>query len=267
MNPSSLFARDHPTACMQAPLQALDARRALRAVVEHDRIPGQGKVFAQALELALRMEHQFLEPDFDIASHEVRGTATGFHILSPHFAEHAQVLAGSKPGLAPGEHRVARIPDQMNEVRLRQERCDLRHQEHVARRFLAVARLALALRIHGIEAAQPGGDGKRVDRLEPAPQQILVESEIRPVGNRDTVCGDRFEEALPDGFVRALQHRDRADERGLRRNRDLRVAIEHHRQERGPRSWAADDDRQRASARPLLRGVGRSARVCACAAR
>src|SRR6266540_5182873 len=97
------------------------------------------------------MEHQSLEPDFDIASHEIRRTATGFHVLSPHFAEHAQVLAGSEPGLAPGEHGVARIADQMNEVRLRQEGCDLRHHEHVARRFLAVTRLALALGIHGVK--------------------------------------------------------------------------------------------------------------------
>src|SRR5256885_4595617 len=182
VNPSSLFARDHWTACMQASLQALDARRTLGPVVEHDRIPGQRKVFAQALELALRMEYQFLEPDFDIASHELRRTATGFHIVSPHFAQHAQVLAGSEPGLAPGEHGVARIADQMNEVRLRQEGCDLRHHEHVARRFLAVTRFAFALGVHGVKGAQPGGDGKRIDRLEPAPQQILVESEIRPVG-------------------------------------------------------------------------------------
>ena len=155
----------------------------------------------------------------------------------------------------------------MNEVRLRQEGRDLRHHEHVARRFLAVTRFAFALGVHGVKGAQPGGNGKRIDRLEPAPQQILVESEIRPVGNRDTVCGDRLEEALPDGFVRAPQRRDRADERGLGRNRHLRVAIEHHRQERGPRPRAADDDRQRACARPLLRWVGRSAWVNACAAR
>src|SRR6185295_2160343 len=41
VNPSALLARDHLTACMPATLQALDSRRALRAVVEHDRIPGQ----------------------------------------------------------------------------------------------------------------------------------------------------------------------------------------------------------------------------------
>jgi len=119
----------------------------------------------------------------------------------------------------------------VNEVRLRQQGCDLRHEKDVSRCLLTAARLALALRVQRVKRAKTFLDGERLDRLEALPERFTIEPEIGPVGHRDPIGGYDLHEALAHRVRVAIQRCDEANKCGLWWYRKQGVAVEHHRYE------------------------------------
>ena len=128
----------------------------------------------------------------------------------------------------------------MDEPGLGKRPRDPRHRAHVARRLVAPARLALALGVEVVEAADGVRGRQRPHLLGAGPELLLVEAEIAPAG----VLGDRADQAAARVLViGAPDHL--GDEVGLGRDRQLRVGVEHHPQQRRAGAVDADDERRR----------------------
>ena len=165
--------------------------------------------------------------------------------MPPREAQHAEVLARREPCAPPRKRGVPRIADHVDEMRLRQQRGDFAHHEDVVGRLLAGARLPLALRVHPVELARAGVGGERRQRGDACRERGAIETEIRPVRHRRPVGGHDVDEAPPLRLRVARERHHVLEERGLRRKRDLRMAVQHHGEQRRAGARTADDDRKR----------------------
>ena len=122
---------------------------------------------------------------------------------------------------------------------------DQLHLLHVGRRLLAPARLALLLGVGGVEGPHRRARLDLGQRPQPAEHLLVGEAEVAPLARRL----HRLEGALRGRVGLAGSLDQVGHEVGLGRDRQLRVGVEHHPQQRRAGAVHADDERHRLAAR------------------
>ena len=231
------------------PLLVLLARRlGLSDVAEHRVVVLEPGEAAHALELFLRsrdeglVAHREVAADTNAPPEVLRGADLGGPLACEPRRVTGLAPAGGHDPLGDGEVRERRVPpvaDQVHVERRREERLEQRQVLHVERRLVAPPRLAARRRV----CLEHRRD--RLPRRHPGPEPG------RDGVGREAPLGERRQSAqivrerlrvhdspVPPG---ELRHEVR-----LVRDREHRVAVEHHAEERRPRPADAEDDQRRA---------------------
>ena len=226
-------------------------------VAEHPGVVGKLDELADPPQGCLGLADEVLVADLEVVVEIGRVQPRRLDPSPPAFGDLAdrRLLAVERAlGLAQGD--VAAIADQVDEARLGQGALDPRHRSHVARRLVAPARLALLLGVEVVEDSDRVGGIERLDRLQALEQHRLVEAEVAPA----RVVGSRLDEPLAGRVVAPREADHLGDEVGLRRDRQLRVGVEHQAQQGRARAVDADDERRRRALRLARAGGGRARR-------
>ena len=204
---------------------------------EHRRIPVQLDQLADPPQRRLGVAHQVLVSHLDAALEPGRLVAGLEHRVPPDAGAPSRPPAVADAG---GERDVAAVADHVDEAGLGQQRADQPQRVHVPRGLVAPAGLALSLGVEPVEGAQ--GVRERHGGLpDPVGDRRLLQPEVA----EPPLAGQRRGEARAvDGAI-AEGLRQAGDEMRLRRDRQLRMGVEHQPQQGRAGSACPDHERRR----------------------
>ena len=247
-------------------------------VVEHVGLELEAGERAHARELGGRVAHEILVAELEVP---VGTDAPAERLRSLDLGPPEPGEAGGVLRMAPPlrhdpaghgeerERRVAAVPDEVHEARVGKGALEQRQVLHVERRLVAPPFLAL----------QPGVGGEdrpdRLPRRHPRPQPLGHGARRQPPLAQRRQAPHVVEERVDVDRCAGVAVRQLGDEVRLVRNRDRRVAIEHHPQQRRARATDAEHEerllghrtRPRDSSSAITWPADASARSCSVSSR
>jgi hypothetical protein len=218
-----------------------------RGVLEHRRLVREPREVADPPELALRIGDELLVAQLVVAARPDAPAEPLRRVdLGPPLARELGSRPRVRPGLGDdalrhreeGQRRVAPVAHEVDEERVREEPFEHAQPLHVHRRLVAPARLPVAGRVRLVD----GRD--RLAEAHPRPQAgtHLVDRDVPLAERRQPaqVVGE-----LVDVDRAAVAVGELRDEVGLVRDRELRVAVEHHPEQRRAGTADAEDEERR----------------------